>query len=96
MPENRYRPGDTVVLKTRALGNARPDGPGQVVSVLPEAQGSIRYRVRFPHESFERSISQDEIDAAASFVRGRDAKEASASRGGKTSWIDPSAIRIRK
>ncbi|MCL6708306.1 hypothetical protein M8R20_15000 [Pseudomonas sp. R2.Fl] len=77
------------------LGRVQPTNPGRVTTVLPETHGVVRYRVQFPHESFERSISHDDIDAAESRVRTRDAKSASA-RDAKSGWVNPSAIKIRK
>jgi hypothetical protein len=68
MRKNSYHCGDTVFLKSGVLGNAQPDGPGRIVSVMPEAQGTVRYRVRFQHENFERSVALD-VDGLAARQR---------------------------
>ncbi|GAA3108667.1 hypothetical protein GCM10010520_61530 [Rhizobium viscosum] len=102
MVSRRYRPGDTIMLKHGVLGGAQPSGSGNILMVLPAAQGFVHYRVRFENENFERSIRQDDIDVAASpssplpfEVRGplevRAAPESS-----KSSWINSNSIRIRK
>lgn len=95
MSRHRYQSGDTIVLKSRVLGGLQPEGPGRVLSALPEAQGMARYRVQFPQENYERSISQDDIDETASAGNARDGLTAAA-RGGKANWINPDKIRIRK
>ncbi|MCX8999611.1 cold-shock protein [Rhizobiaceae bacterium BDR2-2] len=95
MPKHRYRSGDTIVLKSRVLGSIQPQGSGRIMSALPEAQGLVRYRVRFEHENFDRSISQDDIDTTASSPRTREPQGASP-RDGTSSWINPNAIRTRK
>lgn len=95
MPRKTYRSGDTVVLKTGAMGKGHPTGPCRITTVMPESQGVVRYRVQFAQESFERSISGDEIDADASVSRPRDAAAAS-SQNRSASWVNPAAIKIRK
>lgn len=95
MPKRSYRSGDSIVLKAGVLGRVQPTGPARITTVLPETQGIIRYRVQFPQESFERSISGDEIDADASQPRTRDVRGAS-SRDGNASWVNPAAIKVRK
>lgn len=66
MSEIRYSPGDTIVLKKREPGSIQPKGSGQIISVLPDVQRSACYRVRLLNENFDRSIGEDDIDAAAS------------------------------
>lgn len=95
MPKSSYRSGDTVVLKAGVLGRVQPTGPARITTVLPESQGIVRYRVQFPQENFERSISGDEIDGDASSSRTRDVRSAS-SQERTSSWVNPAAIKIRK
>lgn len=95
MPEIRYRSGDTIVLKSRALGSIEPKGAGRIISLLPETQGSVRYRVRLQNENFDRSIAQDDIDAKASPARKPNGRNTAFHEAG-SSWVDPNAIRTRK
>lgn len=94
MASRRYRQGDTIVLKHGVLGSAQPQGTGNVLSVLPAAQGVIHYRVRFQNENFERSIRQDDIDALESPSSPSVAETASETP--KSGWINSNVIRIRK
>lgn len=96
MRKNSYHCGDTVFLKSGALGNAQPDGPGRIVSVMPEAQGTVRYRVRFQHENFERSVALDEIDASMSTASRLGKGESLSPRETGSSWINLNTIKIRK
>lgn len=91
----RYCSGDMIVLKSRTLGSAQSQGKGQVVALMPEAQGSVRYRVRLQGENFDRSIGEDDIDAEASITRKSDPKSVSPRKPG-SSWIDLSIIRAKK
>lgn len=95
MPEIRYSPKDTVVLKPRTRGEPSR-GTGIIVAVLPETQGSVRYRVRLQNENFDRSIGYDDIDAEASSSSHKLDARSAASRKAGSSWIDLSAIRTRK
>jgi len=95
IPEIRYHPGDAIALKPRIWGALQPGGRGQVVSVLPETQGSVRYRVRLHGECFDRSISQEDIDNTASSAPMPDEKEAPSSDTGWR-WINSDTIRTRK
>ena len=95
MPRHQYRPGDTVVLKARVLGSTQPEGSGRIVSQLPEANGLLRYRVRFSSENFERSIEQDEIDTVVSASPAARSHRV-ADNGGSGSWVKSNTIRTRK
>lgn len=95
MPRHWYRSGDVIVLKPRVLGGAQPEGPGQIVSALPETDGLARYRVRFQSENFERSIGQDDIDAIVAGPRAREAHSIAADNRQST-WIKPNTIRVKK
>ena len=96
MVNRRYRPGDTIMLKHGVLGNAQPSGSGNVLSILPAAQGFTHYRVRFQNENFERSIRQDDIDVLASPSAPLPSKVQAASESPTSSWINSNSIRIRK
>jgi len=96
MVSRRYRPGDTITLKHGVLGSAQPSGSGNILSVLPAAQGFVHYRVRFQNENFERSIRQDDIDVVASPSSPLPSEVRAASDSSKSSWINSNSIRIRK
>ncbi|MFS8123437.1 cold-shock protein [Rhizobium sp. BR 250] len=96
MRKNPYRCGDAVFLKPGVLGGNQPDGPGRIVSVMPEAQGAVRYRVRFQHENFERSIALDEIDVPTSPPTRPGRSESPSPREAGSSWINLNTIKIRK
>jgi hypothetical protein len=96
MRKNPYRCGDAIFLKPGVLGNNQPDGPGRVVSILPEAQGTVRYRVRFQHENFERNVALDEISAPTSAPSPSHNSESPSARETGSSWINPDRIKIRK
>jgi hypothetical protein len=96
MHEIQYRPGDSIVLKHRSLGSIEPRGSGQIVAVLPETRGAVRYRVRLNNENFDRNIGHDDIDAEASIIHRPDSNTASARDKGGSSWIDLSIIKAKK
>ena len=96
MAYRRYRPGDTIVLKNGVLGNTQPSGSGNILSVLPAAQGFVHYRVRFQNENFERSVRQDDIDVLASSSSPLPSEARAAPESSKSSWINSNSIRIRK
>lgn|SRR5690606_35097434 len=98
MQKFTYRCGDTVVLKSRARGSVQPHGTGEIVAVLPETQGVIRYRVRIEGENFDRSIGQDDIDNDASSNGTPKSKTTTTTSHDDTgsSWIDLSAVRTKK
>lgn len=96
MRRNAYHCGDAVFLKPGVLGNTHPDGPGRIISVLPEAQGAVRYRVRFQHENFERNVALDEIDAMMSTASRPGKAENPLPRETGSSWINLNTIKIRK
>ena len=90
-----YKPGDVIVLKARAPGSIGPSGQGRILAVLPRTQASMHYRVRLHDEGFDRNVSQDEIDDAASTRRQAETSIVE-ERGFGTSWIKPAAIRTKK
>nr|NLR85349.1 cold-shock protein [Rhizobium sp. P28RR-XV] len=94
MQKWHYRIGDTILLKSGVLGSSGPSGYGRILSCLPEAQGTAQYRVQFDAENFERRILQVDIDAAASSSPTREAS--SMPEGKLSSWVNSSAISIRK
>ncbi|MBB3656658.1 hypothetical protein FHX15_001886 [Rhizobium sp. BK650] len=96
MVNRRYRPGDTIMLKHGVLGSAQPAGSGNILSILPAAQGFAHYRVRFQNENFERSIRQDDIDIQASPSAPLLSEAVSAPEKTKSSWINSNVIRIKK
>lgn len=96
MVSRRYGPGDTIMLKHGVLGSAQPSGSGNILSILPAAQGFVHYRVRFQNENFERSIRQDDIDVHASPSSPLPSETRSATEGSKSSWINSNSIRTRK
>lgn len=91
-----YRPGDLIVLKRRSPGSIEPKGSGQIIAVLPETLGRVRYRVRLNNENFDRSIEQDDIDAEASTVNRTVSTTASTRNTGGSNWIDLSIIKAKK
>ncbi|WP_176083091.1 cold-shock protein [Martelella sp. HB161492] len=95
MPVIHYRPGDRVVLKQLQPGSIYPQGSGRVVSLLPEPQVLVRYRIRLDNEVFERTIEQDDIEPPSTASQRKPAAEA-ASRISSKSWINPDAFRTKK
>jgi hypothetical protein len=92
---SRYQPGDSFTLRPRALGSAGPNGAGNIVAVLPETQGAIRYRVRLEGETYDRNISEDDIDVASSAEpRSEDGRTEPMRLG--SSWINSIAIKTKK
>ena len=96
MAYRRYSPGDTIMLKHGVLSGAQPSGSGDILSILPAAQGFVHYRVRFQNENFERSIRQDDIDVQASPSSPSLPEAEAAPEKPKSSWINSNVIRIRK
>ncbi|TWD53351.1 hypothetical protein FB480_104172 [Agrobacterium vitis] len=66
MAAHLYQSGDMIVLKDGPLRVSRSNGSCKVLVALPESQGAKRYRVRFESETFDRSVSEDEIDLTRS------------------------------
>lgn len=66
MAAHLYQTGDMIVLKDGPVRIARSNGACKVLATLPESQGAKRYRVRFESETFDRSVSEDEIDLTRS------------------------------
>lgn len=93
MAATLYRPGTAIILKSRSLGSEQIETRAVVVSVQPETRGAIRYRIRIEGERFERTVSQDDIDALGSPTP--DVVTA-VGPGGKSSWINHATVRTRK
>ncbi|MBB4954935.1 hypothetical protein H4S14_002828 [Agrobacterium vitis] len=75
MATHLYQTGDMIVLKDGPVRIARSTGSCKVLATLPESQGVRRYRVRFDSETFDRSVSEDEIDLTRSHRSGKNATE---------------------
>lgn len=75
MAAHLYQTGDMIVLKDGPVRIARSNGSCKILAALPESQGSKRYRVRFESETFDRSVSEDEIDLTRSPRSGKNAPE---------------------
>ncbi|HBF32429.1 cold-shock protein [Rhizobium sp.] len=75
MAAHLYQTGDMIVLKDGPVRIARSNGACKVLAALPESQGAKRYRVRFESETFDRSVSEDEIDLTRSPRSGKKAIE---------------------
>jgi hypothetical protein len=71
MAAHLYQTGDMIVLKDGPVRMARSNGSCKVLATLPESQGARRYRVRFDSETFDRSVSEDEIDLSRSPQSGK-------------------------
>lgn len=71
MAAHLYQSGDLIVLKDGPLRVSRSNGSCKVLAALPESQGTKRYRVRFDSETFDRSVSEDEIDLTRSPQSGK-------------------------
>ncbi|OLP42709.1 cold-shock protein [Rhizobium oryziradicis] len=71
MAAHLYQSGDMIMLKDGPLRMARSGGSCEVLATLPESQGAKRYRVRFANETFDRSVSEDEIDLTLSPQSGK-------------------------
>lgn len=94
MSDPIYAVGDTVFLKSGILRTMSPELACRIISVLPEAQGVVQYRVRFGSETFERRVAEADIDRAASPMSKGPGRPTSPSA--TSSWVNPNSIRIKK
>ncbi|MFD1744366.1 cold-shock protein [Rhizobium helianthi] len=94
MARQKFESGDRVILRVRMPGQS--DGVGRIVALQPQGQGGVskRYRVRFPTENFERSISEDDLEHASDVTPKRASAAVQTEAG--PSWINSSKIRIKK
>jgi hypothetical protein len=89
-----YSTGDTVVLKGGLFRKAETALTCRIASVLPEAQGVVQYRVRFGDETFERRVTESDIDRTATTAP--KGQERPASPSATSSWVNLNTIKIRK
>lgn len=75
MAAHLYQLGDVIVLKQGAMRIARSNGSCKVLAILPELHGTKHYRVRFETETFDRSVSEHEINLTRSPRSGKNATE---------------------
>lgn len=66
MSRPNYKVGDTIVLKSGLASGARAEKRCRIVGILPNDHRDQQYRVQFSGESFERRITETDIDAALS------------------------------
>jgi hypothetical protein len=93
--EHRYKIGDRIVLKDGPNRMQKATGPCKVVAALPESRGIRQYRVRFESETYERMISEDDIDVENSPASGS-GPVSSQSTKGKDPWLKASNVRTGK
>lgn len=93
MPRISYKIGNVVVLKSN-YGDLASQQSAKIVAVMPETQGSRRYRVRLADEKFDRTVAQDDIDVSASIDQTPDAIAPKVSKPG--GWINHDLVRTRK
>jgi hypothetical protein len=89
-----YAVGDIVVLKDGPLRTARAGGAFKILSVLPEANGLIQYRVRSEREGFDRRISSGDIEPGLSSTPRAPMTTATATA--REPWFKASAIKVGK
>ncbi len=95
MDRHQYKIGDRIVLKERSSRTLKSGGPCRVLAALPESQGFRQYRVRFETESYDRMISEDDIDIENSPASGSGPAPGSVSKG-KDPWLKASNVRTGK
>lgn len=67
MTRHKFAIGQMVDFDARVTPISRPDGPYQVVRVLPAEEANARtYRIKSKSEPFERSAKEHEIVAVGS------------------------------
>ncbi|MDQ0320903.1 hypothetical protein QO002_003041 [Pararhizobium capsulatum DSM 1112] len=90
MPAPKYKPGDTLVMRSGLTHSSMADRTCTVVGVLPSDYGRFQYRVRFEHENFERRVVEADvdIDETPTTSRGGQPREKTAAPMGK-SWLKP-------
>lgn len=94
MPKMSYKTGSTIVLKSTVSGDPASQRSARIVAAMPETQGSRRYRIRLDGENFDRTVSQDDIDVAASANQTPVAVATQVSKPG--GWINHDLVRTRK
>ena len=62
MSRMKFSAGDTVVLKADLTRLKAAPRTCRIISMLPSDTGDAYYQVRFTHESFERRISEADIE----------------------------------
>ncbi|WEX74506.1 cold-shock protein [Sinorhizobium numidicum] len=93
MSSHRYRIGDQIVLKDAPSRFLKHDGPCRIVGVLP-AHNEPQYRVRFDGESFERCISESDIENQKSPPSPPEADELRGASG--RSWVASLATKAKR
>ncbi len=88
-----YKAGDTVVLKDGPFRMVKSAGSCKILAAMPELQGSLRYRIRFDSENFDRSISEGDIDVDRSPATG---SAKSVPSKGKDPWLKANSVRTVK
>jgi len=94
MPKTPYKTGNIIVLKPRSNGGHASQQSARVIAAMPETQGSRRYRIRLDGENFDRTVSQDDIDLAATAKQTPVAVATKISEPG--GWINHDLVRTRK
>jgi hypothetical protein len=89
-----YNVGDMIVLRSGLTRMAKADRKCEIVSILPDDNGHAQYRVRLATESFERRITEDDIDPTESASPAF--RETKAQNGKASPWLKPSSIKIGK
>lgn len=95
MSQHQYKIGDRIVLKDRQGGALKSSGPCKVVQALPESRGFRQYRVRFESETYDRMISEDDIDLENSPESGTGPAPSPAVKG-KDPWLKVNNVRTGK
>jgi len=94
MPKMTYKTGNIVVLKSRNNGDPASQQNARIITAMPETQGSRRYRIRLDSENFDRTVSQDDIDPAASANQTLAAVVTIVSKPG--GWINHDLVRTKR
>ncbi|MDQ1185569.1 MULTISPECIES: hypothetical protein [Agrobacterium] len=95
MPKMSYKTGNVIVLKSRTNGDPTSQQSARIIAAMPETtQGSRRYRIRLDGENFDRTVSQDDIDLAATAKQKPDTAATKVSKPG--GWINHDLVRTRK
>ena len=95
MSEHQYKVGDRIVLKDGPSRMLKSTGPCKVIAALPESRGFRQYRVRFESETYERMISEDDIDVENSPASGSGPTSPHSPKG-KDPWLKASNVRTGK
>ncbi|PDT28411.1 cold-shock protein [Rhizobium sp. L9] len=94
MSRPSYKVGDMIVLKSGLTRTAKADKRCRIASILPNDHGHVQYRVQFTGESFERRITDDDIDIGESPRAA--SLEAAAKADDAEPWLKFSGIRMGK